>query len=197
MQPNVSGDAGGSEGVGNAQAWASFGPPAYVKRGLAVEEAWQVLGNKIRACRQAWSEPLGRLCSQLRHQSGDLAKFRPWLAGEEDLTRLLELDRNLAFTLKYPPAPVLWLWTLQGNLRRLRHLTVDFNQAWSSYLDTVDLGPVNRAREQYNRWYLLEKECAMRSTRLAVGSYRPFPLATREDLVRAFPPLPVFEFRRG
>lgn len=183
--------------MGNAQAWASFGPPAYVKRGLAVEEAWLGLVHKLGVSWKGWTEPVGRLCAQLRYQAGDLARFRRWLATPQDVDRLIELDRRLAFTLKYPPAPALWLWTLKGNLRRLRHLTVDFNQAWSAHLHGVDLAMVNQAREQYNRWYLLEKECAMRSTRLAVGGYRPFPLATREDLVRAFPPLPVFELKKG
>ena len=62
-------------------------------------------------------------------------------------------------------------------------------------LATLDLGPLNRAREQYNRWYLLEKECAMRSTRSATGGFETIPSATVADLSAAFPPLPVFSLR--
>ena len=55
----------------------------------------------------------------------------------------------------------------------------------------MDLGPVNEVREGYNRYYLLEKECALRSPLLArQGFVRLNPL-TVDDLAALLPPLPV------
>ena len=49
--------------------------------------------------------------------------------------------------------------------------------------------------EQYNRYYLFEKECRLGSTRLAARFYAEKPLLTRESLRDDYPPLPVPELR--
>jgi hypothetical protein len=54
---------------------------------------------------------------------------------------------------------------------------------------------VNGLREGYNRYYLLEKECALRSPRLARQGFVRLPAVTVDDLAAQLPPLPVPQLR--
>jgi hypothetical protein len=66
-----------------------------------------------------------------------------------------------------------------------------FNRRWREYLPTVELNEVNALRDGYNRWYVLEKECAVRSPRLArEGFVRLEPLSSA-SLLELLPPLGV------
>ena len=58
-------------------------------------------------------------------------------------------------------------------------------------LEETDLTEVNALREGYNRYYLLEKECAVRSARLARQGFRRLEPVTLEELAALLPPLPV------
>ena len=62
-----------------------------------------------------------------------------------------------------------------------------FNERWSKYLHEVDLGPINRLRDGYNRYYLLEKECALWSARIAQSGFVPLNFVTTADLLKEFP----------
>ena len=42
-----------------------------------------------------------------------------------------------------------------------------FNRRWIQFLDRLNLEPANHVIDQYNRYYVLEKECVMGSARLA------------------------------
>ncbi|MFL5338548.1 MAG: hypothetical protein ACJ8F7_00125 [Gemmataceae bacterium] len=64
-----------------------------------------------------------------------------------------------------------------------------FNAAWDQFLHSLDLSQVNALRDGYNRYYLLEKECALRSAKLAEVGFRPLPPLTYADLAALFPPL--------
>jgi hypothetical protein len=68
-----------------------------------------------------------------------------------------------------------------------------FNQRWSQYLDRLNLDPVNLVIDHYNRYYLIEKECAMGSARLAARFFTPLSRLTREHLLREHPLLPLPE----
>ena len=54
---------------------------------------------------------------------------------------------------------------------------------------TVDLARVNQLRDGYNRYYVLEKECAVRSPKVARQGFRPLPPLTTADLAAELPPL--------
>jgi hypothetical protein len=49
------------------------------------------------------------------------------------------------------------------------------------------LGEVNRLRAGYNQYYVLEKECMVRSANIAREGFRPLPPATTADLLALFP----------
>jgi hypothetical protein len=66
-----------------------------------------------------------------------------------------------------------------------------FNERWSKYVHNFDLAPINRLRERYNRYYLLEKECALWSSRIAQQGFIPLPYVTVQDLFEEFPVLRI------
>src|SRR5262249_18542269 len=62
---------------------------------------------------------------------------------------------------------------------------------WTQFLDRLVLDSINHQIEQFNRYYVLEKECIVGSARLASRHFQPKPLLTREGLRAEFPALPV------
>jgi hypothetical protein len=85
--------------------------------------------------------------------------------------------------------------TVEKKLRRaLGVLASDieaFNRRWTAYLPTVDFAAVNQQRADYNRYYVLEKECAVRSLMVARHGFQPLAPLTTADLFEALPILPV------
>jgi hypothetical protein len=71
-----------------------------------------------------------------------------------------------------------------------------FNHRWRQFLETISLGPVNLVIDQYNQYYVLEKECVMGSARLASRHFHPIPRFTLESLLRDYPLLPVPDLAR-
>lgn len=68
-----------------------------------------------------------------------------------------------------------------------------FDRRWHHFLDALKLDAVNRQIEQYNRYYVLEKECVLGSARLAARNFVPKPRVTREALLAEHPTLPLPE----
>lgn len=66
-----------------------------------------------------------------------------------------------------------------------------FNRRWADYVDGIDLAPINRQVDHYNRYYLLEKECSLGSARLAARHFAPRGQVTLNDLRAELPLLPV------
>ena len=64
------------------------------------------------------------------------------------------------------------------------------------FLERLNLEPTNTVIDQYNRYYVLEKECVMGSARLAARHFTPVPQLTTATLADDHPTLPVPELRR-
>ena len=108
-------------------------------------------------------------------------------------------------------APVAPLWPATGaepptwaarpeTPRRRRAIARDlvsslqrFNRRWSAAFDALDLDPLNRLVDGYNRYYLLEKECAFGSARLARHRFTPREPLSRDEIWAQHPELPVPE----
>ena len=86
-------------------------------------------------------------------------------------------------------------WRLRAIGRDLVASIERFNRRWADHLDGLDLGPINRQVEDYNRYYLIEKECSLGSPRLAARHFVPKPQVTLDELRAEMPPLPVPEPR--
>jgi hypothetical protein len=70
-----------------------------------------------------------------------------------------------------------------------------FNRLWRGHLDELSLDSVNDERAKYNRYYVLEKECALRSASLARKGFVPLDPLTIQELAVLLPQLPVPQFK--
>jgi hypothetical protein len=167
-----------------------FGAPAYVRRARQVEDAYADLLAACRRQRDEWLEPVRWLLGELRDAAGSWPALRPVLA-DDDQVRALEELATLANLPDRPPSPPGPRWRQRRRLAELGQGLERFNRRWQQYLDRVDLSAVNAVRDGYNRFYVLEKECAVRSAVVARQGFRPLEPLTPADLATALPPLPV------
>jgi hypothetical protein len=155
--------------------------PAYVRRARRVQEALDLLVQRCLHRRDEWLDMV-----RLR------LKMFVALAGPEEVEKVRPLANHLGTSLPslVPPTPSRRRLRRAG--RELAESLDRFNRRWTSYLEQVDLAEVNRLRAAYNRYYLVEKECALRSPRLARHGFQPLNALTHADLIELLPALPDF-----
>lgn len=168
-----------------------FDVPAYVRRGLRVAQGRAAV---VAQCRQKRRELLCHAkwrAGQLRRALSDpeqLERLLPRAAERDHWNELWDVLEASGDVAGGPPPS-------SRRLRRMVRETCEslerFNRAWLHYLNGIDLMSVNREIEAYNRYYLLEKECALRSPRLVRQGYRPLAPLSIDDLFAQFPLLPV------
>jgi hypothetical protein len=107
------------------------------------------------------------------------------------LRHLERLHEELSPRLRVPTGRTSSRRRLRRALWELRHSIELFNRRWASYLAAVDVRGVNELREGYNRYYIVEKECALRSPRLAREGFVPLEPLTTQGLFALLPLLPV------
>lgn len=160
--------------------------PAFARRGQDVETALSRLKGR---CAFVRAEMLEMVRLRLRQWSGVAV-------GPEDFEGTFESSIWPIFEAAgYAPAA----WASSPGSRRQRATVARdlassvarFNSRWGTFVEGLNLGPLNDRIDQYNRYYLIEKECAMGSHRLASRLFVPLPPLTREELVRDHPLLPV------
>jgi hypothetical protein len=81
----------------------------------------------------------------------------------------------------------------QAAARDLAGSVQRFNQRWLQFVSALNLAPVNQTIEQYNDFYVLEKECVMGSARLAARHFSRIPQLSLETLLDQYPALRVPE----
>jgi hypothetical protein len=170
---------------------AQFDAPAYVRRARQVEDAWESLVHRCRQQRDEWLGMARVRLGLLRGLAGDWAALRPWLANDDQLGVLRHLEALLQPRLRSPVERTSSARALRRALRDLVESLERFNQRWQAFLPGVDLTHVNELRDGYNRYYLLEKECAVRSARVARQGFRRLEPLTTEALASVLPALPV------
>lgn len=175
---------------------AHYDAPAYVRRARQVEEAFEQL---LRSCWQHREEALTVVRMRLGvllALAGNWDALRPWLKDEPQLHILRDLYDDLRPQLRCPPRPNSAAHVLRRALQELCESIQRFNGRWQAFLQTVDRTGVNELRADYNRYYLLEKECALRSPRLARQGFRRLEPLTADELALLLPPLPVPELAK-
>jgi len=165
--------------------------PAYVRRARRVEDALEDALRRCQCQRDEWLEMVRLRLGMLRAILGKWENLRPLLADDAQVEMLRALEAELRPELRAPVATTrskrVWRAALADLVESLEH----FNCRWREYLQQFDLTPLNKQRQDYNRYYLVEKECAVRSARLARHGYRPLQTMTNAELEAAIPPLPV------
>jgi hypothetical protein len=174
---------------------AQYDVPAYVRRARRVQEAWDSLISRCQRQREEWLPMVRLRLGRLRALAGDWERLRPWLAGDEQIDALQQLEGSLQPKLRAPLEPTTSARVLRVAFSELIESIEHFNRRWQPYLQSIDLAEVNDLRDGYNRFFLLEKECAFRSARMARQGFRRLEPATLEELTTLLPPLPVLQWK--
>lgn len=162
-----------------------FDVPAFARRGQDLEHALARLDESWRGERLRMLEMVHmRLRQWERHAGGPQA----WVGVfQEPLDALYQ--SSLAPSPAWSPRP--------GSPRARRALARDliasvdrFNERWRQRLEALNLDVINDLVDQYNRYYLLEKECVMGSPRLAARLFQPVEHVAREPFIQKHPLLP-------
>ncbi len=169
---------------------AQYDAPAYVRRARQVQEAYDGLVASCARQRAEWLEMVRLRVGTLRALAGEWASLRGILE-EEEVAALRTLHDSLAPELRAPPEPTTSTRALRRALEELCESIERFNRRWADYLAAVDVSEVNRLREDYNRYYILEKECALRSATAARHGFRRLEALTLAEVAALFPPLRV------
>jgi hypothetical protein len=163
-----------------------FDVPAFARRGQDLEITLRRLHERCRSAREALLDMVRlRLRQWSRAATGPQAWSEVFVSSIEPLWPLSGAeDPNWAEA----PAPFRQRSIIATDLIAS---VVRFNHRWTQFLDRLNLDPVNLVIDQYNRYYVLEKECVMGSARLAARHFSPVPNITRETLSHDHPSLPV------
>lgn len=163
-----------------------FDVPAFARRGHDLEYALKRLHLRLE-----------------RERSGMLdmvrLRLRQWATvatGPDDWTGVFAAPVAPLYAASGAEAPA-WA-AAPASARRRRTVARDlvasltrFNRRWLHFLDAIRLDAVNRQIDQYNRYYVLEKECVIGSARLASRLFEPRTPLSRMSLLADHPTLSV------
>jgi hypothetical protein len=187
--------ADGDENRGMNQVLAQYDAPAFVRRARRVQGLFEQLVASCRKQRDEWLEMVRTRVGLVHALAGDWDSLRPLVADEGQLEAVRDLHAVLAPELRAAVRRTASVRTLRLALTQLNESIERFNRRWQEFLTQVDLTAVNAARDGYNRYYLLEKECALRSPKLARQGFRRLEPLTQAELAGLLPPLTVPRLR--
>jgi hypothetical protein len=174
---------------------AHYDGPAYMRRARRVQASHEMLLADCRRQRDDWlAMPRLRL-GWLRALAGDWEVLAPHLADDGQIRYLEELWVLFEPRLRVPVEPTTSARALRNALRELSESFERFNNRWLSHVRGLDFSALNAERADYNRYYLLEKECAVRSPYIARAGYQPLEPLTAADVLAELPPLPIPSLR--
>ncbi len=101
------------------------------------------------------------------------------------------MHTELAPCLRLPVTPTSNVRALHEALAELRESITTFNKRWLAFVWQLDFDSVNQLRDGYNRFYLMEKECAVGSVRVARQGFRKLDMLRPDDILKIFPLLAV------
>jgi len=183
--------------LGESDVWSQsakrllglYDVPAYVRRGLQVTDA---ISRFTKRCQQQREELLDGVRMRLRAWNAAAKRspatadkwYQPNQAMILHLNEMLltEVDRPAGWATP-PRAAAAW--------RDLVSSIARFNDRWRKFAATVDAAAVNRLIDGYNRYYLFEKECVIRSPALASRNFQPLAPITPDWILEQFPLLPT------
>jgi hypothetical protein len=189
--------SGGDDARELRELMSQYDAPAYVRRARAVEAAYEQIVGQCRRQRAEMLTMVRTRLGQLVALAGNRDSIRPVLADDDQMALLQKLYEELQPSPRVAIVPTTSLRTLRRALKALRDSIARFNSHWQGFLASVDLDSVNALREGYNRHYLLEKECALRSPRLARIGFRQLEPLKIDELAALFPLLPVPRLAAG
>lgn len=178
------------------QVLSSFGGPAYVRRARAVEEELNRICAHCQQQRQEYLNMVTLRVGTLKAMAGDWDQLIPFFHNPQQLEELKLLHEELSPKLMLPVPQVHSNEMLYSALAVYCESAARFNKRWKTFIQEIDLSNLNELREAYNRFYVLEKECATRSFSAARRGFTPLEMMTTDELLERFPYLVVPEIQR-
>ncbi len=173
------------------QFLGQYGGPAFARRAREVQAAFDNLLEACRRQREEWLAfvrlPLGVLFAL----AGSDAALQMHLTDDQALETVQMLRHDLQPRLRLPPAPTNRSRAIIRALAELREAIEHFNRRWAAFIAGLNLQRINDLRDGYNRFYLLEKECALGSVRVARHAFQKLSPLRPEDLMALLPMLPM------
>jgi hypothetical protein len=166
--------------------------PAYLRRGMSVEDA-EV--RVVRKCEIARDEMLYAVRLRLRFWNR-LLHDRPRIRARVS-EAASESAADIGAKVFGPGEPSVSVappgWSIFAGRHWRAFVTAveEFNANWRRYLETMPLDDLYRVIDGYNRFYVLEKECAVRSARTALRGFVAKQKPTWKDFLERFPLLPI------
>jgi hypothetical protein len=164
-----------------------FGPAAFMRRAKLVETTWTQLLERGNHARLECLAMVRLRLGQLHALAGVWETLHPWLPEDADRAMLIRLHDELQPRLRMALQPSTSGRVLRAALRELVEAMEIFNARWQKWLAEVDLTALNKVRDDYNRYYLLEKECALGSALVARRDFKPLARITRGDVEAQLP----------
>jgi hypothetical protein len=172
-----------------------YDAPAFVRRARQTDGALTQLVTQCRHRREEWLEMVALRLGVLRGLAGEWKNLSLLLADPAHVELLERLHVELQPQLRAPVEATSSLRRLRNALEELRQSILRFNRRWTAFLGTVDLKPINELIDGYNRFYVLEKECVVRSATIARQGFRPKEHFSHEQLRNLLPPLPILQLK--
>jgi hypothetical protein len=168
---------------------------AYVRRARRVQDTFDDLLTRCHKQRDDWLELVRMRLGTLYALAADWSLLEGWLVDERQVKILKELNEFLKPQLRAPVDPTTSAWRLRRAFRELQHSLERFNERWQKFLAELDLSAVNAERDGFNRYYVLEKECAVRSVVVARQGFSRLAPVTTEHIAALLPTLPIPQIR--
>lgn len=169
-----------------------YDAPAFVRRARDVEGSWRTLLEECRRLREPLLDlvrlRLGTLHALL---GGNWQLLSAMVESSRDLDILHRLHDELHPQLRIPVSPTSQANVQRSALRELVESIERFNRLWPRTLQSYNYEPINKIRDGYNRYYLLEKECAVGAARLSRQEFRRLAMVAPEMVLAELPLLPV------
>jgi hypothetical protein len=163
-----------------------FDLPAFARRGQDVEYSLRRLHTRCRLQRE---ELLEMVRLRLRQWAKVATGWHDWSGTWcSPVDSLWDMAHSEEPQWAVRPAPPRQRRTVA---RDLITSVERFNKRWGQFLDALNVDPINQMIDQYNTYYVLEKECVMGSPRLAARHFAPVPRVSAAGLWEEYPMLPV------
>ncbi|HLU47043.1 MAG TPA: hypothetical protein VK116_03130, partial [Planctomycetota bacterium] len=148
---------------------AAMGIPAFVRRALRMERALEELDARLRSER---SRRLASLLPQARALAAAGAEGARLPSATRALLETLRAEPDFARRKASPPRRI------DRAIDELALRVKRFNEGWINLLERVPIDEVRMLQRDYNRFYPIEKQCALRGVRQA--PFEPVRLLERE-----------------
>jgi hypothetical protein len=163
-----------------------FDLPAFARRGQDVEYSLKRLHARCRIQREELLEMVRlRLRQWAKVATGWDDWSEIWCSAVDSLWAMAHSEEPRWALRPAPPRQ------RKAVARDLIASVMRFNQRWEQFLEGLNLGPINKSIDQYNTYYVLEKECVMGSPRLAARQFAPVVRVSAASLREEYPMLPV------